>query len=116
MNINVGVDVWKHKLVRDAELTLMLGFIFANGKNLFKLQEPGFNHWNRNRWDKRVLKVKGELEAARKQWREEKMKKNGLTPEECERRKLEAMRKKGLIAWHSLRELYDLSVKEKHYV
>ena len=97
LNVNVSVDVWDYKPVRDSQITEMLDFLFMHGKNLFNMTQPGFVAWNRNRWNKWVLKINGELAAAREQRRKEKLERKGLTPEECERRRIEAMKAKGLI-------------------
>ena len=97
LNVNVSVDVWDYKPVRDSQITEMLDFIFMHGKNLVNTVQPGFVAWNRDRWNKWVLKINGELAAAREQRRKEKLERKGLTPEECERRRIEAMKAKGLI-------------------
>ena len=44
-----------------------------------------------------LKKHEHEAREARARRKEEKYAKKGLTPEECERRKLEAMKRKGLI-------------------
>ena len=97
LNVNVSVDVWDYKPVRDSQITEMLDFLFMHGKNLFNMTQPGFVAWNCDRWNKWVLKINGELAANRERRRKEKLERKGLTPEECERRKIEAMKAKGLI-------------------
>lgn len=97
LNVNVGVDVWDYRPVRDSQITEMLDFIFMHGKNLFNTTQPGFVAWNRDRWNKWTLKINGELAADRERRRKEKLERKGLTPEECERRRIEAMKAKGLI-------------------
>jgi len=90
MNVNVGIDVWNYKPVRDAELTEMLDYLWNA-----KLQAPdkmtrAFYEDFRARNDKFIA-------DCREQRKKEKHEKKGLTPEECQRRKEEAMRKKGLL-------------------
>ena len=97
LNVNVGVDVWDYRPVRDSRITEMLDFLFMHGKNLFNMTQPGFVAWNRDRWNKWVLKINGELAANRERRRKEKLERKGLTPEDCERRRIEAMKAKGLI-------------------
>ena len=41
--------------------------------------------------------INKEVQRAREQRKKERYAKKGLTPEECERRKIEAMKAKGLI-------------------
>lgn len=97
LNVNVCVDVWDYRPVRDSQITEMLDFLFMHGKNLFNTTQPGFVAWNRDRWNKWVLKINGELAADRERRRKEKLERKGLTPEDCERRRIEAMKAKGLI-------------------
>lgn len=97
LNYNVGVDCHNYKPVKDSQITKDLDFIFMHGKNLFNTTQPGFVAWNRDRWNKWVLKINGELAADRERRRKEKLERKGLTPEDCERRRIEAMKAKGLI-------------------
>ena len=92
LNINTGVDVWNYKPVRDSEITKLLDYVF---------EEHDFvESWHKTLaefgiWKKNNDKLHAEIRAKRKQ---EKLKKKGLTLEECERRRIEAMKAKGLIA------------------
>lgn len=100
VNVNVGVDVWDYRPVRDSQITEMLDFLFMHGKDLFMTKDRGFIAniaWNRDRWNKWVDDVNKGLAAAREQRKRERYEKKGLTPEERERRKIEAMKAKGLI-------------------
>ena len=91
LNINVGVDVWNYKPVRDSEITKLLDYVF---------EEHDFvESWHKTLaefgiWKKNNDKLHAEIRAKRKQ---EKLKKKGLTLEDCERRRIEAMKAKGLI-------------------
>ena len=91
LNINIGVDVWNYKPVRDSEITELLDYV---------LEEHDFvMSWHKTPaefciWKKNNDKRHAEIRAKRKQ---EKLKKKGLTLEECERRRIEAMKAKGLI-------------------
>jgi len=95
LNVNVGVDVWNYKPVRDAELTDLLDYIFHKSVNPFLFKKT----WTMDRRSFDAViendrKLRAEAAEVRKA---EKHIKKGLTPEECERRKLQAMKKKGLI-------------------
>lgn len=99
LNINVGVDVWDYKPVRDAEITELLDYFKANLWS--KIANDG-SHWSdfkmtRKAFDEFRLAHSTELRAQREARKAEKHAKKGLTPEECERRKIEAMKKKGLM-------------------
>lgn len=99
LNINVGVDVWNYKPVRDAEITDLLDYFKANLWT--KIANDG-SHWSnftltRKAFDEFKLAHTAEVRAQREVRKAEKYAKKGLTPEECERRKIEAMKKKGLI-------------------
>lgn len=91
LNVNVGTDVWGFKPVRDAEITEMLDYVFKHQAFKFSWQQTRkeFDGWKKNN-DLHVA-------ALREQRKAEKLKQRGLTPEECERRKIEAMKKKGLL-------------------
>lgn len=91
LNYNVGVDCHNYKPVRDSEITELLDYVFREREFRFTWQQTRaeFDLWKKN--NDLLL---AELRAQRKQ---EKHLKKGLTPEECERRKIEAMKKKGLI-------------------
>lgn len=97
LNVNVGVDVWGYRPVRDSEITDMLDFISSYGEIVFSSKDPDRGSWTRDRLEKWTLKVKHDLAEAREQRRKEKLEKKGLTPEDCERRRIEAMKAKGLI-------------------
>ena len=99
LNINVGVDVWGYKPVRDAELTEFLDYFKANLWT--KIANDG-SHWSnfvltRKSFDEFKLAHSAEVRVQREIRKAEKHAKKCLTPEECERRKIEAMKKKGLI-------------------
>lgn len=91
LNVNCGVDAWQQKLVRDADLTDLLAFAFEHCWFVKDFR------YTAKQWDEFVAEEHARTRAAAKQRKEEKHAKKGLTPEECERRKLEAMKKKGLI-------------------
>ena len=90
MNINVGVDVWGYRPVRDAELTQLLDVLWNA-----KVQCPEV--MTRKQFDKWHLENDIFVREQRQQRRADKHAKKGLTPEECQRRKEAAMRAKGLI-------------------
>lgn len=99
LNINVGVDVWEQKLVRDAEITSLLDYFRANLWT--KIANDG-SRWSnfsmsRQEFEKFKLAHSAEVKAQRQVRKAEKHKAKGLSAEECERRKIEAMKKKGLI-------------------
>ena len=91
LNINIGVDVWNYKPVRDSEITELLDYVLR--EHVFKIS------WQQTRaefvaWKKNNDKLIAEHRAQRKA---EKLVKKGLTSEECERRRIAAMKAKGLI-------------------
>jgi len=90
MNVNVGIDVWNYKPVRDAEITEMLDYIW-NGKVRApdQMDRVQFEEWKRE--NERFVAADCQRRKS------EKHAKKGLTPEECQRRKEAAMRAKGLI-------------------
>ena len=92
LNINIGVDAWNYKPVRDSEITELLDYVLREHEFQFTWQQT---HAEFDSWKKNNDKLIAELRAQRKQ---EKHAKKGLTPEECERRRIEAMKAKGLIA------------------
>lgn len=90
MNINVGCDVWDYKPVRDAEITEMLDYMW-NGK----VRAP--DQMDREMYETWKLANEKHLEADRIFRKQARYAKKGLTPEICQMRKEEALRKKGLI-------------------
>ena len=99
LNVNVGVDVWDFKPVRDAEITDLLDYFRANLWT--KIANDG-SHWSdfvitRKAFDEFKHAHSAEVRAQREARKAEKLAKKGLTPEDCERRKIEAMKKKGLL-------------------
>ena len=99
LNVNVGVDVWNYKPVNDAEITELLDYFRANLWT--KIANDG-SHWSnftltRDALEKFKIAHSAEVKAQREARKAEKHAKKGLTPEDCERRKIEAMKKKGLI-------------------
>jgi len=95
LNVNVGVDQWFYKPVSDVQLTELLDYLKAYLFTKFTLRED-FS-MDREHFDLFVKAKTIEVKEARIKRHAEKLKKKGLTPEECERRKLEAMKAKGLI-------------------
>ena len=92
LNLNVGVDVWDYRLVDNLTLAKVLDDLLSDKElmsksfSLTKLQFQELRHqYNLKRAEQQI------------QNKEEKHLRKGLTKEECERRKYEAMKKKGLI-------------------
>ena len=97
LNINIGVDVWNYKPVRDSEITEILDFIFdASGPNRTYFDRTWT--WTRKDLEHFQACQKHDREQLREIRKKERYVKKGLTPEECERRRIEAMKAKGLIA------------------
>lgn len=94
MNINVGVDVWDYKPVRDAEITKLLDFYFTHCPIHPITRSFSVTRLEFENLESRISEA---IKIGREQRKAEKHAKKGLTPEECERRKIEAMKKKGLI-------------------
>lgn len=90
LNINVGVDVWDYKPVSDVQLTEMLDFI-----RQAHVQRP--EHMTRKQYEEWKKKEKQFVADERARRKADSMKKKGLTPAECDRRRLEALAVKGLI-------------------
>lgn len=95
LNINIGPDVWDYKPVRDSEITKLLDYIFKES-----YYQPFLYGLNRT-WYVSRLTLNGIIaydQQLRKRDAENRKKeryaRKGLTPEECERRKQEAMAKK----------------------
>lgn len=94
LNVNIGVDVWGYKPVRDAEITDLLDY--------YTIHCPihditGSFSVTRAEFENLRSRISEAIKAGRTQRKAEKHAKKGLTPEDCERRKIEAMKKKGLI-------------------
>ena len=92
LNLNVGVDVWDFRLVDNLTLAKVLDDLLSDKELMsksFSLTKMQFQE----------LRHQHNLKRAKqqKQSKEEKHLRKGLTKEECERRKYEAMKKKGLI-------------------
>ena len=99
LNVNVGVDVWDYKPVRDAEITKLLDYFRAT---MWTKINPTPGKWTnftltRDALEKFKIAHSAEVKAQREVRKAEKHAKKGLTPEDCERRRIEAMKKKGLI-------------------
>lgn len=99
LNVNVGVDVWGYKPVRDSEITELLDYFRAT---MWTKISPTPGKWTnftltRKALDEFKIAHSAEVKAQREARKAEKHAKKGLTPEDCERRKIEAMKKKGLI-------------------
>lgn len=98
LNINVGVDVWNYKPVRDSEITKILDFIFD-------INHDHVNHchfdrtwtWSRADYEHFVEAERHDAKQMREKRKQERYAKKGLTPEICRQRKEEALRKKGLL-------------------
>ena len=99
LNVNVGVDVWNYKPVRDSEITELLDYVKSTmlSKTYSKREAiTGFT-LTRDEFEKFKISHSEEMKKIRAQRKQEKYEKRGLTPEECERRRIEAMKAKGLI-------------------
>ena len=99
LNVNVGVDVWGYKPVRDSEITELLDYFRAT---MWTKISPSPGKWTNftlthKALDQFKIAHSAEVKAQREQRKVEKHLKKGLTPEDCERRKLAAMKAKGLI-------------------
>lgn len=99
LNVNVGVDVWGYKVVRDSEITELLDYFRAT---MWTKISPSPGKWTnftltRKALDEFKIAHSAEVKAQREARKQERYAKKGLTPEERERRKIEAMKKKGLI-------------------
>ena len=92
LNINVGVDQWNYKPVRDSEISLVLDWLFAYHFN-HKSARMHSCIWTRAEFEG----VQNAVKRSNQQARLRRKLAKGLTPEECERRKIEAMKAKGLI-------------------
>ena len=96
LNINVGVDVWNYKPVRDSQITELLDFVFdKSGPNRTDFTRSW--QWTRKDLEHFQACQKHDREQLREMRKEERYAKKGLTPEECDRRRIEAMKAKGLI-------------------
>lgn len=90
LNVNVGVDVWNYKPVRDSEITKILDFIFDTSG-------PNRTYFDRSwTWARKDLEhfqacQKHDREQLREIRKKERHARKGLTPEECERRKQAAL-------------------------
>ena len=92
LNLNVGVDVWDFKPVDNLTLAKVLDDLLSDKELMsksFSLTKLQFQELRHQHNLKRA--------EQQKQNKEEKHLRKGLTKEECERRKYEAMKKKGLI-------------------
>lgn len=99
LNVNVGVDVWNYKPVRDSEITELLDYFRATLWTKINPKHGVFTDFTltRDALEKFKISHSKEMKEIRAQRKQEKLKKKGLTPEECERRRIEAMKAKGLI-------------------
>lgn len=95
LNINVGVDQWNYNPVSTFEITDLLDYIFHRSYEPFHFKKDW--HLNRQTYDLIVHNDKIARANAAKRRKAEKDAKKGLTPEERERRKIAAMKAKGLI-------------------
>ena len=90
VNVNVGVDVWDYKPVSDVQITKMLDYLW-NGK----VRAPDV--MTRKQYEEWVEKNEKQVKLERAIRKQDRYIRKGLTPEECERRKMEALKKKGLL-------------------
>ena len=90
VNVNVGIDVWDYKPVSDVQITKMLDYLW-NGK----VRAPDV--MTRKQYEEWVEKNEKQVKLEREVRKAEKHKKKGLTPEICQQRKEEALKKKGLL-------------------
>lgn len=100
LNVNVGVDVWNYKPVRDSEITELLDYFKATLWTKINPKHGVFTGFTltRDALEKFKISHSEEMKKIRAQRKQEKYAKKGLTPKECERRRIEAMKAKGLIA------------------
>lgn len=99
LNVNIGVDCWSMRPVRDAEITELLDYFRAT---MWTKINPAPGKWinftlTRDALDKFKIAHSKEMQIAREQRKQEKHAKKGLTPEICEQRRIAAMKAKGLI-------------------
>ena len=92
LNVNVGVDAWNYKPVSDAELVSLLDYLKEHAD--FVRSDI---RMSRSEFDKFEADTNRKRREERKSRKAERHLKLGLTPEECERRKLEALKRKGLV-------------------
>lgn len=99
INVNVGVDVWNYKVVRDSEITELLDYFKATMWTKISPDSGVFTNFTLTRDELEKFKIahSEEMKEIRAQRKQEKHAKKGLTPAECERRRIEAMKAKGLI-------------------
>ena len=90
VNVNVGVDVWDYKPVSDVQITKMLDYLW-NGK----VRAPDV--MTRKQYEEWVEKHEKQVKLERAIRKQDRYTRKGLTPEERERRKMEALKKKGLL-------------------
>lgn len=99
INVNVGVDVWDYTPVRDSEITELLDYFKATMWTKISPDSGVFTNFTLTRDELEKFKIahSEEMKEIRAQRKKEKHEKRGLTPEDCERRRIEAMKAKGLI-------------------
>lgn len=90
LNVNVGVDVWDYRPVRDSQITELLDFVLK-----FDIFDRTWA-WNRRDLNMYIEAWKHQLELGRTARKNERYARKGLTPEECERRRAEALARKGI--------------------
>jgi len=98
LNYNVSVDVHGYKPVKDSEITQDLDFLLIEYMKVINDLSID-KSFKSTRKDLNAMKgkVAMKLEVTRKKRKAERYEKNGLTKEECLRRKLVAMRAKGVV-------------------
>lgn len=90
LNVNVGLDVWSYKPVSDMQIIKILEFLKA--QRIQKLDR--LFTWKRADLERAMRENDRHVKNDRARRKAEKHAKKGLTPEECERRKLAAIEKK----------------------
>ena len=90
LNVNVGVDVWGYKPVSAAQIVKVLDFV--KSQQIRKLNRTFA--WTRSDFERAVNESRRDRKADKARRREEKLKRKGISPEECERRKRDAIEKK----------------------
>lgn len=101
LNVNVGLDCHNYRPVRDSEITEILDMVF--GKKIpgfgMKFDRTWYGTWyeTRKSYDEWTKSLESDVKKRREDRKQERYAKKGLTPEICEQRKIEAMKKKGLI-------------------
>lgn len=94
LNVNVGVDVWNYKPVRDSEITELLDYFRAT---MWTKIEPSPGKWTnftltRKALDEFKIAHSAEVKAQREARKQERYAKKGLTPEIREQKKQDGIK------------------------